>query len=345
MPDNNDPPPYLARAIFNLATLIVMGLLICGWILRYSDYFPIVGGLLGLGGLFVWIAFLANIISDARKEQIQDTIDRRFLQRRWPPLVLGPLAILFFAIAPLRHGTIIIDGVSDGVHRTVTITPLADAGEERGVPLETASISPYEQAKFLVTTSPGSSREYEVKISGLPALRTTVDALSRVTITPPVQLLERPVALARPAMGIASTVAHGDFKLEIALNNEEICRIENYHGEAVWIAADDDVDVPDRLLQQWRLEIPPGGAAELVNRWIKPMAPLPYLILPPGAKLTVAIVRSDDNGVYARGFAIIPQSLRVRSFPLEVDLDVNENTDSGGNGSVSAGGVGKACSI
>ena len=335
--------PNLGRAVINLGALITLGLMISWWVLYYSDYFPILGGLLGLGGLFAWIAFLSNLVSDARKNQLQDTFDRRFMQKGWPTFVLLTLFAIFFLALPAWHGTIIIDSVGDNVQRTATVSRLQSDGLPDQTPTAVGSIPPHERTKFLVPTSLFGSRDYQVKLSGLPALRTTVYVLSRVRITPPTQFLQRPVPLVRLANGIAGTVSQGDFKLQIVLDGKEICQIDKYHGQAVWIAADEDVDVPEHLLQVWRLNLPAGVNGEIVNRWLPPLAPVPNLVLPPNALLTINVLRYEDNGIYAFGFATIPKNSSIRLFPIEVDLDVPHEVGDNVNRSAPSGGVERPC--
>ena len=70
------------QAIRNLALLFVCGFALSGWPLYYTDWFPVTGGLLGLGRLFALLAFLANLISDERKAEFQEAFDAHILQKR-----------------------------------------------------------------------------------------------------------------------------------------------------------------------------------------------------------------------------------------------------------------------
>ena len=81
--------PSLNIVAFNLFTLLATGVVTSGWILYYTDYFPIVGGLLGLGGLFAWIAFLSNIIDPNRKKQFQVCFDEKFLRKKRFALIIS----------------------------------------------------------------------------------------------------------------------------------------------------------------------------------------------------------------------------------------------------------------
>ena len=72
MNDISPQLPSLKIVAFNLFTLLAIGVVTSGWILYYTDYFPVVGGLLGLGGLFAWVAFLSNIIDENRKKTVSN---------------------------------------------------------------------------------------------------------------------------------------------------------------------------------------------------------------------------------------------------------------------------------
>ncbi len=52
--------------LLNLLLLVATGILLSAWTLYYTDLFPLVGGLLGLGGLFAWITFHSHLITEER---------------------------------------------------------------------------------------------------------------------------------------------------------------------------------------------------------------------------------------------------------------------------------------
>ena len=105
----------------NLLILILTGTLMMGWVLYFTDLFPVIGGLLGLGGLFAWIAFLGNVVSDDRKEELQTFFDEKVLQSKPLSLIAALVIIIFAAAAPARHGTIVINNEQHDRSRTVEI--------------------------------------------------------------------------------------------------------------------------------------------------------------------------------------------------------------------------------
>ena len=64
-------PPFALLVTINIALLLTSGVLVSAWLLYYTDWFPIVGGLLGLAGLFAWVGVLMGLVSDARKKQLR----------------------------------------------------------------------------------------------------------------------------------------------------------------------------------------------------------------------------------------------------------------------------------
>ena len=68
--------------------------------------------LLGLGGLFTWIAFVSGLLKDERKEEFQDGFERRVLleRRTWMAVLLaGGLFLLWASL----HGTIVVQSLAD----------------------------------------------------------------------------------------------------------------------------------------------------------------------------------------------------------------------------------------
>ena len=69
MPDK----PRLVAA--NLVLLLAAGVAFCFWTIRFTDWFPVVGGLLGLTGAFAWIGFISSVIRDERRAAFQQWLD------------------------------------------------------------------------------------------------------------------------------------------------------------------------------------------------------------------------------------------------------------------------------
>jgi positive regulator of sigma E activity len=60
-----------ARIYFtNLLLILVAGVFACWWTIFYSDWFDVLGGLLGLGGAFTWLAFISNMLREERVKEL-----------------------------------------------------------------------------------------------------------------------------------------------------------------------------------------------------------------------------------------------------------------------------------
>lgn len=76
------------------------------------------GGL--LGGLFAWIAFLGNIVSDERQKQMLAFIDAKGLQKPLFFSVPG-IAFVILAVVALSTGTVVINNEGNDRSRHVEI--------------------------------------------------------------------------------------------------------------------------------------------------------------------------------------------------------------------------------
>src|SRR5215475_10740378 len=86
-----EPPDPFAG---NLAGIIVLGVLLTAWTLYYTDAFPAIGGLLALGGLFSWVAFVSKVLPDHRLKALQDSADRRVFGNPATRRVLIAIAVI-----------------------------------------------------------------------------------------------------------------------------------------------------------------------------------------------------------------------------------------------------------
>jgi hypothetical protein len=67
----------------NLVVIVAVGVGVSGRILRYTDWFPVVGGLLTLGGLFSWLALVSKLLPEDILKELQWSVygavfDRKF---------------------------------------------------------------------------------------------------------------------------------------------------------------------------------------------------------------------------------------------------------------------------
>ena len=52
--------------VCNLVLMLSLGVGVSAWVLRYTDLFEEFAGLLALGGLFSWLAFVSKLLPENR---------------------------------------------------------------------------------------------------------------------------------------------------------------------------------------------------------------------------------------------------------------------------------------
>lgn len=307
--------PFLVLA--NVAALIGLGVGFSLWMLRYTDWFPIVGGLLALTGAFSWVAFLSNIISDSRKAQAQSFLDRAVLQRPATLLVLAVVAMAFVFGYSFRRGTLMIDALGDTRSRTGEI----QAGEE---PPQRVAVATGDVSLFLVPTPFFGQQGYRVKLAGLPAITVNAQPWHRTRVITPSDFWAAPVLLVRPTIAMSGEAIHGEFELIVKVGNAEWDRVSPYLGGSVWLGASEDVEIPLARIDRWRAEfLLKQYDAALVQRWTAPVSLLGDTPLMPGAKIDVTIVRiGDSTGLQGEASTELHSPQRASAFPQELVIDV-----------------------
>jgi hypothetical protein len=329
------PPPATADAqdapgaspvLGNLLLLVGLGVLVSGWILFYTDWFPVASGILGLGGLFAWAVFLGGLLTDDRKEALQAAFERRILMSRRTSAVCLILGATFLVGASL-YGSIVIDSSADERGRLLAILPI-------GVPVafgpDSDYLLPHTDHKHLVFTG-WTGRQYTVKVSGLPPAQLMVRPLCRKPVAVPAWFGERVVLLVRPAPALtANAPAHALVVKRLPpagerapdpCHPEVIGRIEaaSYHGQAVWVGCDANVDIPDKVIGSWRLELarfferqpgsppttpsssPPSDSSrtkqeEMLSRWLGPQSIGEGALLRKYDLIEVSLVAPEQGG-------------------------------------------------
>ncbi len=318
----NDASDNLSTAIFNLISLVCAGLSVSWWILYFTDAFPVVGGLLGLGGFFLWIGFVLNILTKERKEQLQKGFDKYFLQQKWLSALVFLLLILWWLVfAPIK-GTLRVTSLESSTGRFIEVycmeneKPLQDT-------LHRYVLSPGQSSRILLSTSWFGETKYYVKVSGLPGRRVAIRGLRIKPILIPDTLYERPVILMRPSANLSGPVSEG-FSFRVKVNDKTVGTIENYRGEAVWVGADDDVKVPERLIEAWRIEFIAVNLNQAGTvKWLIPLSTAPDLEFQPAAVVKIELCLKnhfDQPPVYSKTVTI-SETGSSRGFPEEVILD------------------------
>jgi hypothetical protein len=308
-------------AFLNVLMLTFVGVGASFWTLYYTDYLPAVASLLGLGGLFAWVAFLLNVLPAERKKALQKVFDEHCLQSPYFFLLLFVPLLAALVLAP-RRGTLVIDNLETSESRVVKVLALDDDRKPRGL-VWRGSVAGGGRVKFLVNTGWFGSKDYYVKPTGLPAARVTAASLRREVVVIPHRFTEQPVILVRPRASLIPLLRDG-FVIEVREelegrgNPAALIASEPYGGGTLWIGAEQDVTIPQATADLWRLEMIFANMNELeLVRWLKPAALAPTAELRGGSTVIIRLLRPDANAAYTVRVAI-PKNRRFTQFPQEV---------------------------
>jgi hypothetical protein len=299
--------------VTNVVALIGLGVAISWWLLEFTDFFPAVGGFLGLGGIFAWAAVVTNLITKDRKEQLQDEIERRVL--------LGKLTLTFAALTFIGlgfwytfHGSISIGANGTGQKRVVEIyegkTRLAridgiDGSKNRNVPLFVRGF-----------------RAVTLRTPGLPELVVKVESRKKTNVIAPQAFMKQPVLLARSSPDVAA-IGQGSVQIWLQRGKQpwqRFAQIVPYSGETIWIGAAADTELPASVRERWQRQ----GYHETTN----PTSAGADNLLQVGDRIRVCVMNADGGEAASAAATVLPDNQRV--FPQEMQLAIsNEMRCSG----------------
>lgn len=308
----------LRSFVANVVLLIILGVAISGWVICYTDVFPLLGGFLGLTGAFAWIAFLSHVVSDDRKKELQRLLeDRVFLNSRTAIFVL--ILLLLFVGWWATHATITLSPVGDSISRNVTIRAVgSDAATDDTVTPGSAIKRPF----FVL-----GRRELVVKPTALPSIRITLNGFGLRKLQIPDAFVMRPVLLVRPPAELVSSALNSRLSLRASLrrrNKTAFAALGKipagiYSGETVWIGCDASVAVPAYVEQRWHAE----GIPDLtILRWLSPGSIGQDTVLEDGDVVRLELLNGQgDVSVSAEVRVRVPAN--SREFPQEVKLQLS----------------------
>ncbi len=295
----------------NLLLLILTGTLMLGWVLYFTDLFPVIGGLLGLGGLFAWIAFLGNLVSKNRKAELQTFIDERIMQRRWFLGVIVITAVAFMALVPANFGTIVINNAQHDRARTVEIQDIDGPGTRSRlvVPART-------KVRHLVATGFLATRAFHVKADGLPWVERPVASFHRQQLTITGDFRRRHIVLIRPHAGKLPIFGNESRTLRVTISaagqttDLTLKPRAGYRGETVWLGAAADVEPTAGLTLDWRFEL--ERAIKNTRRvqhysamWNHPIS-LSATAIAAGSTISASVTRDDSTTAIISGQVTLP---------------------------------------
>jgi hypothetical protein len=320
-PDANDERvlrTQFRRFVLNLVVIILTGVLISTWLVEYTDFFPTVGGLLGLGGVFAWIAFLSNLVSDDRKKEMQAALEKRVLLGRWAA-VFALVVMLAFAIFAYTRGTLVLVGANDGQKRAVEVF-------RTGKKLATIDVPAGESTRTSVFVQPPA--ELTLKSPGLPPLAVTLEHLRRTTIHLPQSFTGQPILLASMPPDLALSASGASVEVLIKRKSTQQwaryggIKAGLYAGESIWIGCGNDVVVPQTVKTDWLTY--PSASSAVQRRWGKTVS-AGVAPLNEGDAIKI-VVTNSGGGPMAAGDADI-LSPKSQPFPQLLQLAVSQ----GGN--------------
>jgi len=249
------PPWFL-----NFFGFIFWGVFCLTWFAHHTDWLPIIGNLLGMGGIFAWIGFLFGMITDARKKQLQEGLDD--LLNGWSSFkVLVALALATSLLASF-YGSIQFES------KEVANTHYLELADEE------VRLKAGEEVRALVRTG-WHTRALSLKVPGLPKGSFRVKPFRRTEIKVPEDLY-RPLVLIWPDHLTTQYAINFKSKLEVILEREgqksTVFQIDNYQGNPLWLGCGDDVPVPRDMLDLRKLKLslkPNIQTADMENTLIR----------------------------------------------------------------------------
>jgi len=296
----------------NLFLLILTGTLMLGWVLYFTDLFPVIGGLLGLGGLFAWIAFLGNVVSDDRKKELQSLFEKNCLQRLWFLVAILCVVVAFAILVPAKHGTIVINNAQHDRPRTVAIQPVDDADGANSLVVPARG-----EARHVVTTGIFGTRSFRVKAEGLPWLDRQVSWFDRQPVEITGDFRRRHIVLIRPHAEKLRIFGNVSRTLRVTISggcqtpDQALYAHAGYRGGTAWLGAAADVDPTTDLTLDWRLEL---ERAKIDNfqryraMWSRPVS-LSDDAVTAGTTISACVTRDDNSAEIVSGQVTLPDPL------------------------------------
>jgi predicted Ser/Thr protein kinase len=240
-------PASPLRPVFllNLACLILLGTAACGWVLYFTSWFPELGGLLALGGLFSWMAFVLRLVPDDTAKALRESFGALLNRPIIFAAILAIAAILWRLSA--GYGAVRIEAHQATVPREAWIY------SEKHQQAVTLAV---EGDTNIVVPISGSATEH-LKIRGRPMLSLVLKPRDRSVRSYP-DSFQRHVVLVTPSAQLIKNLARSNaaVQLDVAVAGTQAQRtgpvapvfslkIANYTWFPFWIGCSDDVALND----------------------------------------------------------------------------------------------------
>lgn len=306
--DELDKSPLRLQRIFviNLLGILALGTLVSGWILYYTEWFPAIGGLLALGGVLSWLAFISRVLPEERLAALQTWADQRILSSHATLVILAVLAGGAL-IAATFLGSIQVTATRESTDRFVQIyrtgrTPTLEARLPAGgrvrKPVWTAWLRP---------------TSWRVKVSGYPDEAVTVRPWRRAALSVPASF-RRPVVVVRSTIDLFDIVHNRPRTLTIAVGDRTFKT--QFNGHALWLGCDEDVEIPPALDAAWRAEANARARPSVITYWLHPASIAADAKLSPGTRIAATLLDQAGRPVTTELL------VRKDEIPQEMILDL-----------------------
>lgn len=305
--------------ILNIVLILVLGTGLSAWFLYYTDWFPRIGGLFGLGGMLAWAAFVTKLVSDDRKGAFADWLQKKLLES---PYVAVVLVIMVFAalVAVSVRGTLVVDNGATGEAHLIHVGA-TNSGAGPKTTAERVVVAPRSQVKLSLPVNFLGSTRYSVKAEGLPVRETIVRAWERTEVYLPTSFLSQHVLLVRPTPSLVDYIGPSKVTLELSVDDAQSIELTGYGGETLWVGTGSDTKVPAARVAEWRLDLAETKApTRLADRWALPVVwdNAAKLALGPNSRILAVVKDSDTGDVMGRGELQMPVMPPSDRFPLEL---------------------------
>ena len=232
---------------------VALGTVASGWALRYTDWFPEIGGLLALGGIFSWLAFVFRIAPSETTEGLQKWFAA--VMGSWKFLaILSTLAVVGVYEAD-RHASIRVEASRASAVRDMWVFA---AGEGHG---KLERLDADGQRKIVLPVTRAHAGSFWVKLPGLPGdLLDGILPWSRTSRYYPDDF-HRTVVLVAPSADLADAHYTNSPDLELSIDGARKFRIPLYRWFSFWVGCSQGTEYPQRVRQELE-KLPDTGSGK-----------------------------------------------------------------------------------
>jgi len=254
--------------LLNLVMIVLLGVAVSGWFLHFTDWFPELGGLLALGGVASWLAFVLKVLSEERIKSFQMWADRVVLGHKRTTVIVILIAGGLVLLSTVR-GTIAVSSLYDSGDRAVWIFPM---GTEKGEPIQ---LPPGGSIKRSLFTGFHLQSSYVVKVSGYPDRVVQMASWRTSPVYVPSSLL-RPTVVLLPAPELIQSARNPDAHMKVSVSIESKALHTkrelngDFDGHALWVSCDEDLQVPAAVQSVWRAKLAASPYEPLLAYWTTP---------------------------------------------------------------------------